>query len=547
MSSSIALSSFDHLDLKPEVKEALCTLGHSNPTPIQELAIPVILRGDDLVGQAQTGTGKTGAFALPLLSKISIEICSPQVIVLTPTRELALQVSEAFKSYAKNLKGFRVLAVYGGQSMSNQIQSLRKGVHVVVGTPGRIMDHLRRKTLRLDGIQTVVLDEADEMLKMGFISDIEAILEHTPNDKQVALFSATMPSAIRRIAQKHLKHPKELKVESRTSTVETIDQRFWPIAGIDKFDALTRILEAEEIDAAIIFVRTKTATVELVEKLEETGHSCAAMNGDLSQDLREQTINRLKNGRINLVIATDVAARGLDVDRISHVINYDVPRDTEGYVHRIGRTGRAGRKGTAILFVSPREKRMLYAIERATKQQIKEFILPSTKELTKRRIEKFKSKISSSNTIANLETYGSIVDELVCENKVSLRDIAARLCFLLQESKPLIAKDLPVRTPRKDFVEKNRRGSRRESRRNRSDVGMVSYRIEVGRRHGIRPGSIVAAIAETGNIEGRHIGRIQLHDDHSTVDLPQGMPKSVFRNLKRGYVANRPMHLSEVI
>ncbi|MCB0333409.1 MAG: DEAD/DEAH box helicase, partial [Bdellovibrionales bacterium] len=415
MNTESGTISFRELGLASHLLQTLEAVGYEAPTPIQAQSIPVLLSGQDLLGQAQTGTGKTGAFALPLLSNLDLHANAPQILVLTPTRELAIQVSEAFQTYARNLDGFRVVPIYGGQSMSHQLNHLKRGAHVVVGTPGRLMDHLRRKSLHLDSIKALVLDEADEMLKMGFIEDIEWILEHTPAEKQVALFSATMPPAIRKVARTHLKEAQEIHIESKTSTVETIRQQYWLVSGLHKLDALTRILEVEDGDATLIFVRTKNATVDLAEKLEARGYSAAALNGDVTQQLRERTIQKLKNGELDVVVATDVAARGLDVERISHVINYDIPYDTESYVHRIGRTGRAGRSGSAILFVAPREKRMLATIERATKQKMEAFELPTKKEVSLRRIERFKERLLSTVQNHDLSFYSQIINELSTE------------------------------------------------------------------------------------------------------------------------------------
>ncbi|MHB8744898.1 MAG: DEAD/DEAH box helicase, partial [Gammaproteobacteria bacterium] len=387
---------FAQLALAPAVLKAVEAVGYEAPSPIQAQAIPPLLEGRDLLGQAQTGTGKTAAFALPLLSRLDLALKQPQILVLTPTRELAIQVAEAMQTYARHLQDFHVLPVYGGQGMDTQLRMLRRGVHAVVGTPGRIQDHLRRGTLKLDRLAALVIDEADEMLRMGFIDDVEQILEHTPGEKQVALFSATMPPVIQRVARKYLRDPVEIRIQSKTSTVDTITQRYWQVTGVHKLDALTRMLEVEEFDGMLIFVRTKSATVELAEKLEARGFSCGALNGDMTQVLRERTVDRLKKGTLDIVVATDVAARGLDVERISHVVNYDIPNDTESYVHRIGRTGRAGRKGVAILFVAPREKRMLRAIETATRQPITPMQLPSHADIADHRIAQFKQTISAA-------------------------------------------------------------------------------------------------------------------------------------------------------
>ena len=439
---------FEELGISASLTSVLKEIGYEAPTPIQAQSIPILLAGQDLLGQAQTGTGKTGAFALPLLSNIDVASLSTQVLVLTPTRELAIQISEAFQTYARKLNSFHVLPIYGGQSMGNQLHGLKRGAQVVVGTPGRIMDHLRRKSLKLGKLQAVVLDEADEMLKMGFVEDIEWILEHTPEEKQIALFSATMPEAIRKVSEKYMREDrKEIRVKSKTTTVETISQYYWLVSGVHKLDALTRFLEVEGCDATLVFVRTKTATVELAEKLEARGYSSAALNGDLSQDLRERTIDRLKRRELDILVATDVAARGLDVERITHVVNYDIPYDADSYVHRIGRTGRAGKLGKAILFVSPREMRLLKTIERVTRQQIDPLPLPSKQDVSDRRVQRFKDTIASALEGQELDFYRRIVKEIVREKKTSIDEVAAALCFTLQQESPLVIEDLEVPEP----------------------------------------------------------------------------------------------------
>lgn len=407
---------FADLALSTPVMDALKRIGYEQPSPIQAEAIPHLLDGHDLIGTAQTGTGKTAAFALPLLSKIDLTVSGPQVLVLAPTRELAIQVAEAFKTYASSMKGFNVLPIYGGQAMDTQLRQLRRGVHVVVGTPGRVMDHLRRKTLKLDNLKTIVLDEGDEMLRMGFIEDVEWILEQTPEQRQVALFSATMPAPIRRVADKYLNSPKVVKIISKTSTVERIEQRFWMVSGLHKLDALTRILEVEDFDGIIMFVRTKALTVELAEKLEARGYSASAINGDMTQALRERTIGQLKKGQIDILVATDVAARGIDVARISHVVNYDIPYDTEAYVHRIGRTGRAGRTGKAILFVAPRERRLLRAIENATRQPIKPMELPTRQQVNEKRANDFKATLTQVMSNKKLDFFHQLIQSYIEEH-----------------------------------------------------------------------------------------------------------------------------------
>ncbi len=386
---------FQDLGLSAPLLKAVDEVGYEAPSSIQAAAIPPLLAGRDLLGQAQTGTGKTAAFALPLLSKLDLDP-HLQVLVLTPTRELALQVAEAMQTYARHLKGFHVLPIYGGADMGAQLRQLQRGVHAVVGTPGRVQDHLRRGTLKLDRLTAVVLDEADEMLRMGFLEEVEAILEHTPAEKQVALFSATLPEPIKRVARRYLRDPVEVKIATRTATVATVTQRYWPVTGVHKLDALTRILEVEDFDGMLIFVRTKVTTVELAEKLEARGFACSALNGDMNQALRERAVERLRKGQLDIVVATDVAARGLDVERISHVVNYDMPNDVESYVHRIGRTGRAGREGVAILFVAPREQHALRAIEKATRQAIDRMSLPTREDITGKRIAAFRRGLSPS-------------------------------------------------------------------------------------------------------------------------------------------------------
>ena len=429
--------SFADFGLSSGLLQALTDIGYETPSPIQAECIPVLLDGHDLIGQAQTGTGKTAAFALPLLEQIDVKITKPQALILTPTRELAIQVAEALQSYARHLPGFHVLPIYGGQSYTIQLKQLARGAHVIVGTPGRVMDHLERKTLSLDNLKTLVLDEADEMLRMGFIDDVEWILERTPAKHQTALFSATMPDPIRRVAQKYLVEPREVKIKSATTTIAATRQVYWQVSGMHKLDALTRILEVEEdFDAALIFVRTKTATVELADKLAARGYAAAALNGDLNQQMRERVIEQLKSGALDIVIATDVAARGIDVPRISHVVNYDIPYDTEAYVHRIGRTGRAGRTGNAILFVAPREIRMLRTIERATRQPIAPLTLPSRADVTNKRVAGFKERVAEVLNAEGLEFFANIVSQIAEEQDVGPEENAAALAMMAQEVKP---------------------------------------------------------------------------------------------------------------
>ena len=535
---------FSDFDLAPEILRAVEEVGYETPSPIQAETLPPLLAGRDLLGMAQTGTGKTAAFALPLLSNLDLSRAEPQLLVLTPTRELAIQVAEAMQRYARHLPGFHILPVYGGQGMDVQLRQLRRGVHVVVGTPGRVQDHLRRRTLKLDTLSALVLDEADEMLRMGFIDDVEQILEHTPAERQIALFSATMPEPIRRVTQKYLRDPVEIRIKAKTQTVTAITQRYWQVSGTHKLDALTRILEIEDFDGLLIFVRTKTATVELAEKLEARGYAAAPLNGDITQQMREKTVERLKNGQLDIIIGTDVVARGLDVPRISHVINYDIPYDTEAYVHRIGRTGRAGRKGDAILFVAPREKRMLRSIEKATGQQITPMQLPSREAITGKRVEQFKQRITDIIESEDLGYYEELIEGYQAEHNIGLSEIAAALAFLAQRERPLkpSVEEIPERPAR----EPSRETSRREHdkpRRDELESGMVRYRIEVGRNHGAEPKHIVGAIANEAGIESRYIGHIKLFDEFSLVDLPEGMPKHVFQHLKTVWVCGQQLRI----
>jgi ATP-dependent RNA helicase DeaD len=693
---------FRDLNLDPAVLQALTDVGYEVPTPIQAATIPPLLAGADLLGQAQTGTGKTAAFALPVLSKIDLGRAQPQALVLVPTRELAIQVAEAFQSYAAHMRGFHVLPIYGGQSYTPQLKGLKRGAHVVVGTPGRIMDHMKRGTLDLGGLSFLVLDEADEMLQMGFVDDIEWILEKTPPTRQVALFSATLPSAIRRIAQKHLKKPVEITIQSKTSTAANIRQRYWLVSGLHKLDALTRILEAETFDGMLIFVRTKLETVDLADRLQARGFDAAPLNGDIPQQQRERTVNALKAGKVDIVVATDVAARGLDVERISHVVNYDVPYDSESYIHRIGRTGRAGRKGEAILFIAPRERNMLRIIERATRQQIEQMSLPSIADVNEQRVSRFKQRITEAVTGGEGAVFRELIEEFEREQSIPAIDIAAALASLLQGGAPLLLPERPDRTERFEGGDRGEGGgrhgrgdargdsrgdsrgnARRETRGDRfesaprkhrgadrgdrsagpadrgaghpgadrgdrgvshagagadrggghsggvadrgashsgadggdrgaghagfiadhGDKGAVrgdrpadhvdgaasaekgvghadradrsegrgdrgaergggregppsrkprgapkgiefeTYRIEVGHTHGVKPGNIVGAIANEAGLEGRHIGHVDIREDHSFVDLPEGMPKEIFRSLKKVRVVGRELQI----
>jgi ATP-dependent RNA helicase DeaD len=663
---------FDALGLPAPVREALRVLGYEVPTPIQAECIPHILAGRDILGQAQTGTGKTAAFAVPLVCRIDLDSPDPQVLVLTPTRELALQVAEAFHSYGRQLPGFQVLPLYGGQSFGLQIRQLQRGAHVIVGTPGRVMDHMRQGYLNLEGIRTLVLDEADEMLNMGFSEDIEWIFGQAPAGRQVALFSATMPNAIRKVAQTHLRDPVEVKVTSKTATVDTIEQHHCVVTGYHKIDVLTRVLEVEPFDAMLVFVRTKNATLEVAEKLIAHGFSAEALNGDMTQEARERTITRLKAGRLDILVATDVAARGLDVERISHVVNYDIPTDPEAYVHRVGRTGRAGRAGKALLFVQPRERNLLFAIERTIRQRIPPMAPPSAEQVSEHRIDRLIATLRSTKAEQDLDFFYSLVARVEQEQEMSLLDIAATLTYLIQRERPLDVREpqrpanddrrpewrperrlerpdarpdtrpdtrgerpryqgqrpeagqdrnqsrprhddrpafrpdrpeysqrdgdrgvSPERQPRTEGGYRSRRpeagpgqapgwqqgsdrdGNRRDERPPRppfqgsgadrpfrprqedgppsqgprparDSVPMAHYRIEVGRRDGVTPREIVGAIANEGGLDGRHIGRIDIQDDHCTLDLPEGMPREIQQHLRKVRVCGRPLNLTQV-
>ena len=565
--SEESITSFDQFDLKKELLAVLDTVGYETPSPIQARTIPLILEGKDVLGQAQTGTGKTAAFALPILSNLDLKQKDPQVMVLAPTRELAIQVAEAFQKYASKLDGFHVLPIYGGQDYRGQIRALQRGVHIVVGTPGRVMDHMRRGTLNLGNLTTLVLDEADEMLRMGFIDDVEWILDQTPPDRQIALFSATMPNQIRRIATKYLNDPHQVTIELKTTTAETIRQRYWPVSGVHKLDALTRILEAETFDGIVLFVRTKTATTELAEKLQARGYAATPINGDIQQSQRERTIQHFKSGKIDILVATDVAARGLDVERVSHVINYDIPYDTESYVHRIGRTGRAGRSGEAILFVAPREKRLLGAIERATKSKIEMMELPSANLINDKRIEKFNQRISDTLANEDLSFFSGLIEKFEQEHNIPAVEIGAALARMVQGDTPLLLSNKPIKSKafssdsgdgrgRKERKPRSNRdeGSRSEGRRDENkrrvfdrelEAGMERFRIEVGHDHEVKPGNIVGAIANEAGLDSKHIGHIKIYDDHSLVDLPEGMPDDVLSQLKGIWIAGQQINIGK--
>ena len=554
-------TTFADLGLKAPILEALTDLGYEKPSPIQAECIPHLLGGRDVLGMAQTGSGKTAAFSLPLLNNLDPELKAPQILVLAPTRELAVQVAEAMTDFSKHMRGVNVVALYGGQRYDVQLRALRQGPQIVVGTPGRLLDHLKRGTLDLSKLSGLVLDEADEMLRMGFIEDVETIMAQIPEGHQTALFSATMPEAIRRITRRFMKEPQEVRIQSSVTTRPDISQSYWTVWGMRKNEALVRFLEAEDFDAAIIFVRTKNATLEVAEALERSGYSSAALNGDMNQSLREQTLERLKDGRLDILIATDVAARGLDVERISLVVNYDIPMDSESYVHRIGRTGRAGRAGRALLFVENRERRLLRNIERTMKLTIPEVELPNADLLGKRRLEKFAAKVQQQLESSDLDQYRALLAKMQPEEELDIETLAAALLKMAQGERPLILPpDAPMR-PKREFRDRDDRGPRDRNdrgprgdrndrggedrpRRERRDVGdMQLYRIEVGRDDGVEVRHIVGAIANEGDISSRYIGNIKLFASHSTIELPKGMPGDVLQHFTRTRILNKPMNM----
>ncbi|MBM7071463.1 DEAD/DEAH box helicase [Shewanella sp. 202IG2-18] len=544
---------FSDLGLSESLLRSLDDLGYEKPTPIQSASIEPLMAGKDILGQAQTGTGKTGAFALPLLNSCNPKLNAPQILVLAPTRELAVQVAEAFNSYAKHMKGFHVLPIYGGQSMGQQLQHLKRGPQVIVGTPGRVMDHMRRGTLKLDSLKALVLDEADEMLKMGFIDDIEWVLDHKPAGSQLALFSATMPEQIKRVASKHLNDPTYISIAASHTTVESIEQCFVQVSQHNKLEALVRVLEVENTEGIIIFVRTRNSCVELAEKLEARGYASSPLHGDMNQQARERAVDQLKKGKLDIIIATDVAARGLDVERIGHVINYDIPYDTEAYVHRIGRTGRAGRQGMAILFVTHREMRMLRTIERATNSRIAPMSVPSPEIVAEKRLSRLGEQVAKTLS-GDLDFMKEAVAELCNQLEVDTDLLAAALLHKVQEERPL---QLPAMQERvrdgRDKRRDGRDGGRRmpqnmgtaESLKDNPDVKMCRYLIEVGRDNKVGVGNIVGAIANEANIDSRYIGQIHLYDAVTTVDLPDSMPKEVLQHLKKVRVCGRQLNIRE--
>ncbi len=553
--SDPAAPRFDEIGLPAPLLRALDESGYEAPTPIQARTVPLLLEGGDVIGQAQTGSGKTAAFALPVLARLELDRREPQALVLAPTRELAIQVAEAFQHYARHLPDFHVLPVYGGQSYTAQLRPLKRGVHVVVGTPGRVMDHMRRGTLKLGGLRTLVLDEADEMLRMGFLEDVQWILEQVPEERQIALFSATMPPPIRRIAEKHLRNPAEVRFQVRASAAESIRQRYAVVAPSRKLDLVDRLLEAEPTDGVIVFVRTKTAAVELAERLEARGHAAAALNGDVVQKQRERIVDHLKRGKVDVLVATDVAARGLDVERISHVINYDAPHDLESYVHRIGRTGRAGRSGEAVLLLAPRERHVGRSIEKATGSRLEPYTPPTADAVNEQRRSRFKQRIEEAVAAEEgLEPFRQLVAEYLAENEHDPLLVAAALARLVQGDQPLLVEELRG-GPRESDEDRGPRERGRDRDRDEHphggrvfhvpapEEGMERYRVEVGHCHGVQPGNLVGAIATESGLEGRLIGRIELYEDFSTIDLPEGMPEDVFQLLGRLQVCGRSLRL----
>ncbi len=557
--------SFADLGLPSTVQRVVDEMGYKKPSPIQAQSIPPLLEGKDVLGLAQTGTGKTAAFALPILARTDAASRTPQVLVLAPTRELAMQVAKACEEYSKYTPGLKVAAVYGGQDYGTQIRAIRGGAQWIVGTPGRIMDHLKKGTLSLTDIKAVILDEADEMLRMGFIDDVDWILGHAPKERQVALFSATMPKQIKHIAATHLNNPIEIKIESKTATASTIEQRYWFVGGAHKNDALLRITEVEDCDATMVFVRTKQATEEVADFMKANGVKCEALNGDIPQAQRERVVDKLKKGKVDMIVATDVAARGLDVERISHVINYDIPFDAESYVHRIGRTGRAGRSGKAIMFVRGRERRMLSTIERTTRQRIEEMPLPTAKDVNAKRRERFKATVEA--TIGNEQAvmFKEMISELVNEKELDVVEVASALAHLAQNGIPLFLNENErFRPPQRERTERDggREGRGDRPQRERAprkdaadvstqamplkdspDVDMVRFRMEVGYQDGVKPGNIVGAIANEADLESKFIGHIEIFDDFSMVDLPDGMPETVMSKLKATRICGQPLHL----
>ena len=540
---------FADLGLPQSILDAVNQIGFVTPSPIQQETIPHLLEGRDVLGMAQTGSGKTAAFSLPLLSKIDPNARHPQMLVMAPTRELAIQVADACEQFTKNMKGVRVVTVYGGQRYDIQLRALKQGSQVVVGTPGRILDHIRRGTLDLSALQSIVLDEADEMLRMGFIDDVETVMAELPEDHQTALFSATMPEPIRRITKRFMKNPQEVKIKATQRSAPDITQSYWLVNGFRKNDALLRFLEVEEFDAAIIFTRTKTGTVDITELCERNGFRTAALNGDMTQQAREQTLDKLKSGRLDILVATDVAARGIDIERISLVVNYDIPLDAESYVHRIGRTGRAGRSGRALLFVEPRERRLLRNIENLMKKPIDEVAIPNYEVLMEKRRTKFKARVAKQLEHHDLEKYRELLEDLFTADQ-DHEELAAAMMMMLQEKQKLILPPDPAIRPARQERGRRDRDDRRSERggrehRENNGVAMDLYRIEIGREDGVEVRHIVGAIANEGDINSRYIGHIKLYDTYSTIELPQGMPNHLVQHFaQKSRVLNKQMQMS---
>ncbi len=558
MSSESPAVPFSDLGLSDTVVRAVKAIGYESASPIQAATIPPMLEGADILGQAQTGTGKTAAFALPILSRLDMKKRVPQALVLVPTRELAIQVSEAFQKYAAGQHAFHVLPIYGGQSYVPQLNALKRGPQVIVGTPGRIIDHLERGTLQLDGIRCVVLDEADEMLAMGFSDAMDAILSQTPAEKQVALFSATMAPNIRRIAQTHLKNPREVVIKGKSGTAANIRQSYWMVSGLHKLDALTRIVEVAEFDAMLVFVRTKQSTVDLAERLQARGFSAVALNGDIQQAMREKTVAQLKAGKIDILVATDVAARGLDVERITHVVNFDVPYDTESYVHRIGRTGRAGRSGEAILFIAPRERNLLRLIERATRQTIEPLSLPTVDDVNSRRLAKFKARIGEALAGGPADFFRKAVQEVALETGADLLSVAAAIATLVEGGAP-VKSSAPTQTYTPS-AERGDDAAARKPRREREpapdlpkvdegdyafedDGKQITWRLAVGHRNGANPGNIVGAIANEARLQGPQINGVDVRETFTLVRLPAALSQAVIDRLSKVRIRGQALNL----
>ena len=542
---------FSDLGLNKKVLKAITDLGYENPTPIQVQAIPVVMQGHDMIGQAQTGTGKTAAFALPILS--NFKKGKLYALVLEPTRELAIQSAESFQNFAKYIDGFHVAPIYGGASYDSQIRTLRHGASVVVATPGRLIDLIEKGKVDLSEVEYMVIDEADEMLRMGFIDDVDWILSHTPDDRKTALFSATMPPAIKNISTNHLKNPVEVKIQSKTTTATTVRQRYWVVSGVHKVDAMSRMLEVEDYDAVIVFVRTKTDAEDVANKLMARGLACAALHGDIPQRQREKIIERLKKSSLDIIIATDVAARGLDVDRVTHVFNYDIPYDAESYVHRIGRTGRAGRTGEAILFVSPRERRALRQIERITRQKIEPMAMPTVEDVNKSRLNNFKNQILQTIQSDDLQIYEDVISSILEDTLIDVETLCAALAKMAQKDGQLLLSKDEIDVKMKSFDDEGMRSHSKNISaqavplKNHPEINMVRYKVAVGRKDGVKPGQIVGAIANEGNLDSEFIGEICIYDCFSTVDLPEDMPAKTHEILSRARVCGRALNIKKFL